>query len=110
MRVISIAGTISVMLFALSACGPVYHTKRDYIPPTDPVSRTCVASCAQAREACIHNNELKYESCRRDAERDYEVCAERALRKNKFSTLGRSWPIADERCSVRVKQRPTWIE
>jgi hypothetical protein len=83
MRTIPVVAAVAAMLLAVSACGPVYHTKREYIAPRDPVSRTCVASCAQTREACIHNNELKYESCRRDAERDYDVCAERAVRKNK---------------------------
>jgi hypothetical protein len=107
MRATLAAALGALALLLVSACGPMYETKHIYTPPADPVSRTCVASCAQTREACIHNNEIKYESCQRDAERDYDACTERALRKKKKpeKECYKSYCEGKRRASLRAEVR-----
>lgn len=62
----------------LAACGPIYNTEYNYIPPADPESRACIAQCNGNKSQCHANADLRAQNerlrCDVDASIDYERC------------------------------------
>lgn len=51
------------VLVTLNACGPIYSTRYEYIPPQDPQSKVCVSQCEISRMQCETLVEQNYQQC-----------------------------------------------
>lgn len=54
----------------LSACGPIYQTSYDYIPPKSQNGKMCLMQCQQSKMLCQQSCDLKQQACRADAQRN----------------------------------------
>lgn len=43
---------VLVLTFCLSACGPIYSTRTELIPPASPEAKLALNECLQHRQAC----------------------------------------------------------
>lgn len=71
------AGTGMIVLTWLlfcSGCGPVYDTRYSFIPPTDPVGRSCIFQCENSRMQCNQIEELTKMNCEQRARQEQQAC------------------------------------
>ncbi|MBS0359448.1 MAG: hypothetical protein JSS53_09280 [Proteobacteria bacterium] len=55
---------VIVCFFAVTACGPMYRTNYNYIPPVDMQGKMCAMQCEQVKLQCFHLAEAEYQNCR----------------------------------------------
>jgi hypothetical protein len=75
-----VALVLSLLVAALTGCGPIYTTRYDYIPPTTESGAYCVAQCERNRLDCRRYEDRKSDRCNQDvraAKADYEDCLSR---------------------------------
>lgn len=51
----------------LSACGPSYTTKNEYVPPTSTAALSCLQSCDVKRNSCQNTCNIKSQVCKNKA-------------------------------------------
>jgi len=83
---------ISSILFAaallmLSACGPMYQTDYQIVPPPTETGRMCANNCLLSRQNCQQSCTIQSNQCdqinRLDAERDYNEYVRRRTKEGK---------------------------
>ena len=57
------AGLVSLMLVALSACGPMYKTEYILEPPETQQGQVCIMQCEQNRTQCKNNIKSALKDC-----------------------------------------------
>ena len=77
---------ITIGLLSLTACGPIYQTKHDYVPPHSSNGKNCAAQCIQSKSYCNQMSQTRESDCReharQDAEREYHLYKDRQKSKN----------------------------
>lgn len=77
-RTILLVGLLIVSSFSLIACGPVYRTTYDYIPPADTSGKQCLNQCLSIRELCRSSAENRASqeraACQQNATFAYVAC------------------------------------
>ena len=67
----------------IAACGPVYETQYDYIPPHDRGAQGCLAQCNANKSQCRTTQSTQAENerlrCELDARQEYDHCQGRAV-------------------------------
>ncbi len=51
----------------VSACGPTYITKNEYVPPTNPAASSCLQRCDVKKNNCQNSCNTKNQICRNKA-------------------------------------------
>lgn len=54
-------GALGALL--LVACGPIYETQYDFLPPTSAEGRLCTSQCNNISDLCRQNCDLKDDRC-----------------------------------------------
>lgn len=71
-------GAVIALAIATAACGPVYRTTYDYIPPGDAAGKQCLNQCLQIFEMCRSTAENRASqeraSCQQSATLAYAAC------------------------------------
>lgn len=95
----------------LSACGPVYKTDYQYIPPRGQMGQMCIAQCMQTQAMCSQMCELKNQNCRIQARQDaileYEIYNRNDAQRFGQRTLNsfdRSW-MCNQTCDCETSYR-----
>lgn len=97
-----------VLLLTISACGPIYETRKNYIPPQTNNGRFCANQCLTELNNCYFRCEQDKTSCQtlEDIKRYTEVIirdnAKREQAYNKFPVSPRS--CSDYECKKRCDQ------
>ncbi|MBI2785372.1 MAG: hypothetical protein HYX60_03305 [Legionella longbeachae] len=55
--------SIMSLVGTLSACGPMYKTEYNFIPPQSDISKMCTAQCVQAQNDCQQNCRVNTQNC-----------------------------------------------
>ncbi|MEO8400230.1 MAG: hypothetical protein ABI597_00355 [Gammaproteobacteria bacterium] len=54
---------ISLMVFVVTACGPIYQTKYSYQPPHSDMGRMCASQCLQSKSSCDQMCQMRKDNC-----------------------------------------------
>lgn len=63
-------GFTMLMVWALSACSPIYQTNYDYEPPSSKMGKVCIAQCIQSKSMCQQMCKMREDNCRVRAHED----------------------------------------
>lgn len=102
---------IFILAVLLSACGPMYKTDYQYIPPRSQMGQMCVSQCMQTQSMCGQMCELKNQNCRIQARQDsileYEMYNRHDANRFGHRTLNsfdRSW-MCNQSCDCEANYR-----
>lgn len=56
-----------ILLFFIAACGPVYQTNYEIIPPQDDMGRMCANNCLLSKQNCEQSCQMQEMTCRSQA-------------------------------------------
>ena len=64
-------------VFLLSACGPVYRTTYQYVPPESDAGKLCITQCENNKIQCAQLEQMRYSSCQQQSDFSYHLCRSR---------------------------------
>lgn len=103
-------GIMLVLLLAVAACGPVYTTEYEMIPPNTQEGRFCANNCLMAQNNCSQSCSLESQRCelddRRHAEREYDEYVRKREKEGKeikrsVSSFENSYRCDNDDCEER---------
>jgi hypothetical protein len=62
------------ILFASSACSPVYKKFYTYEPMKSDAKRACSINCQSLKQSCSINQQQSYQLCQTNARLEYQTC------------------------------------
>ena len=87
-----------IILLALSACGPMYETRKNYIPPQTEAGRFCANQCLTELNNCYFRCEQDKANCQ--TVEDIKRYTETIIKQNsKNSDNFNDFPISPRSCS-----------
>ena len=104
---------IAAVAVVLQGCGPTYSTRYDYIAPSSPEGRACVAQCQVSQTHCRSSCESAQEACRSrarlEAIHEYERYAEARTKAGKkvdrsVSSFDRAYTCSDRTCRSNCEE------
>lgn len=121
-------GSVIALTITVAACGPVYRTTYDYIPPEDAAGKQCLNQClqmfemcrssaenraAQERASCQQNATLAYAACLATAKTDLERsrCSSTSScnREADISQCNSEYRLCYRNCGGTVKSREVCV-
>ena len=59
--------SLFLITLLMTACGPTYITKNEYMPPTNPAATPCLQRCEVKRNGCQSSCNAKNQQCKNKA-------------------------------------------
>jgi hypothetical protein len=97
-----------VLAMSAAACGPIYNTTFQYVPPGDQQGRSCVRDCQSDKQECDFRVERVTYQCERDDEEQAEYAFRRYTRERAEAKLPLKKDVRDfmrHDCSGRASQK-----
>ncbi len=100
---------IGLAAATLAACGPIYKTTYELIPPQSAEGKLCVTQCQQTKTACQQSGYDRYQRCKSErearAERTFNEYRIQQLLQKKPITKSRRHFYAGRSCSMEASYR-----
>ena len=65
---------ITLLVFTLSSCGPVFNTEYVLTPPKSESGRTCTFQCETVKQQCLQIEELQNQRCEDNSRNEQYNC------------------------------------
>lgn len=95
------------LALSLAACGPIYKTRYSHVPPTNPVTKKCVARCTATKVQCAGGCKSQYRLCREQASQEavlkYQAYRQQQLRADKPIVKSLANFDHSNRCKMRCQ-------
>lgn len=106
-RVIACVLLLSLVLIIVG-CGPIYETRYNFVPPTEPHSAVCLTHCYTGKIQCQQLEQVQLDNCENRAERERYRCEWQIRRDKKrepkwYECGGSHCSVDEERCEANYR-------